>query len=395
MTTQELITQEHQYIMQTYKRYPLALTKGEGVRVWDLDGKCYLDFLAGIAVNALGYNHPVIRETIRRQSDRLIHTSNLFYTQNQVKLAKMLTEYSELDCAFFCNSGAEANEGAFKLARKWGKGRYEIITAEQSFHGRTLAAITATGQTKYQKGFEPLMPGFKYVPFNDLEAIKDALTPNTAAILLEAVQGEGGVRIADQAYLKGVEQLCRERHLLLMFDEVQVGMGRTGKLFAFQQFDVQPDIITLAKALAAGFPIGVMLARREVAVAFEPGNHASTFGGGEFVTGVAIAFLETLFKENLLEHVVKMGKLLLEHLKTLAQKYPMLIRDARGIGLIAGLQFDEKVSSSDVSAALLKNGLLTAAAGGNVVRFVPPLIIQPADIQAAMAILDQTIADFA
>jgi acetylornithine/N-succinyldiaminopimelate aminotransferase len=395
MTTQELITQEHQYIMQTYKRYPIALAKGEGVRVWDLEGKCYLDFLAGIAVNALGYNHPVIRETIRRQSDGLIHTSNLFYTQNQVKLAQMLAEHSGLDCAFFCNSGAEANEGAFKLARKWGKGRYEIITAEQSFHGRTLAAITATGQTKYQKGFEPLMPGFKYVPFNDLEAIKDAITPNTAAILLEAVQGEGGVQIADQVYLKGVERLCREQNLLLMFDEVQVGMGRTGKLFAYQQFDVQPDIITLAKALAAGFPIGVMLARREVAVAFEPGNHASTFGGGEFVTGVAIAFLETLFNENLLEHVVKMGKLLLEHLKKLAQKYPMLIRDARGIGLIAGLQFDEKVSSSDVSAALLKNGLLTAAAGGNVVRFVPPLIIQPADIQAAIAILDQTIADFA
>lgn len=395
MTTQEIIAQEQQYVMQTYKRFPIALTKGEGVRVWDNDGKCYLDFLAGIAVNALGYNHPAIRETIHKQADGLIHTSNLFYTQNQIALAKQMAEYSGLDCAFYCNSGAEANEGAFKLARKWGKGRYEIITALQSFHGRTLATITATGQTKYQQGFAPLPSGFTYVPFNDLAAITQAIRPETVAILLEAVQGEGGIQVAAPDYLEGVAQLCRERNILLMFDEVQAGMGRTGKLFAFQHYNARPDVVTVAKGLGAGFPIGMMLARREVAAAFEPGNHASTFGGGEFVTGVALTFVRLLMQEGLLEHVVKMGELLLARLNALKDRYPALIADARGLGLMAGLQFADAIPAADVSAKLRENGLLTAMAGGNVVRFVPPLILQPADIDEAAAILDKTIRAFA
>ena len=395
MTTQEIIAQEQQYVMQTYKRFPIALTKGEGVRVWDNDGKCYLDFLAGIAVNALGYNHPAIRETIHKQADGLIHTSNLFYTQNQIALAKLMAEYSGLDCAFYCNSGAEANEGAFKLARKWGKGRYEIITALQSFHGRTLATITATGQTKYQQGFAPLPSGFTYVPFNDLAAITQAIRPETVAILLEAVQGEGGIQVAAPDYLEGVAQLCRERNILLMFDEVQAGMGRTGKLFAFQHYNARPDVVTVAKGLGAGFPIGLMLARREVAAAFEPGNHASTFGGGEFVTGVALTFVRLLMQEGLLEHVIKMGELLLARLNALKDRYPALIADARGLGLMAGLQFADAIPAADVSAKLRENGLLTAMAGGNVVRFVPPLILQPADIDEAAAILDKTIRAFA
>ena len=395
MTTQEIIAQEQQYVMQTYKRFPIVLIKGEGVRVWDNDGKCYLDFLAGIAVNALGYNHPAIRETIHKQADGLIHTSNLFYTQNQIALAKQMAEYSGLDCAFYCNSGAEANEGAFKLARKWGKGRYEIITALQSFHGRTLATITATGQTKYQQGFAPLPSGFTYVPFNDLAAITQAIRPETVAILLEAVQGEGGIQVAAPDYLEGVARLCRERNILLMFDEVQAGMGRTGKLFAFQHYNARPDVVTVAKGLGAGFPIGMMLARREVAAAFEPGNHASTFGGGEFVTGVALTFVRLLMKEGLLEHVVKMGDLLLARLKALKDRYPALIADARGLGLMAGLQFADAIPAADVSAKLRENGLLTAMAGGNVVRFVPPLILQPADIDEAAAILDKTIRAFA
>ena len=395
MTTQEIIAQEQQYVMQTYKRFPIALTKGEGVRVWDNDGKCYLDFLAGIAVNALGYNHPAIRETIHKQADGLIHTSNLFYTQNQIALAKQMAEYSGLDCAFYCNSGAEANEGAFKLARKWGKGRYEIITALQSFHGRTLATITATGQTKYQQGFAPLPSGFTYVPFNDLAAITQAIRPETVAILLEAVQGEGGIQVAAPDYLEGVAQLCRERNILLMFDEVQAGMGRTGKLFAFQHYNARPDVVTVAKGLGAGFPIGMMLARREVAAAFEPGNHASTFGGGEFVTGVALTFVRLLMQEGLLEHVIKMGELLLARLNALKDRYPALIADARGLGLMAGLQFADAIPAADVSAKLRENGLLTAMAGGNVVRFVPPLILQPADIDEAAAILDTTIRAFA
>ena len=391
MTTQEIIAQEHDYIMQTYKRFPIVLTKGEGVRVWDNDGKCYLDFLAGIAVNALGYNHPVIRETIRKQADGLIHTSNLFYTQNQIALAKLMTEHSGMGRAFYCNSGAEANEGAFKLARKWGKGRFEILTALQSFHGRTLAAITATGQTKYQDGFAPLMPGFRYVPFNDLDAIRQGIRPETVAIMLEAVQGEGGIQVAAPGYLEGVAALCREHNILLMFDEVQAGMGRTGKLFAYQHFNVQPDIVTTAKGLGAGFPIGMMLARREVADVFEPGNHASTFGGGEFVCGVALAFVNLLFNEGLLDHVVKMGDLLLSKLKALQATYPNAIADARGLGLMAGLQFRDAIAAGDVGAKLREHGLLTATAGGNVVRFVPPLVIQPADIEEAISILDNTI----
>ena len=392
MTPQAIIEHEHQYILQTYNRFPLVLTRGEGVRVWDGDGKCYLDFLAGIAVNLLGYNHPVVHEAITRQSSGLIHTSNLFYTQNQGKLAKMLVEHSDLDRVFFCNSGAEANEAAIKLARKWGKGRYEIITAEQSFHGRTLAAITATGQPKYQKGFEPLVPGFKYVPFNDLDAIKQAITSDTVGILLEPIQGEGGIQPATREYLTGVAALCKARNLLLMLDEVQCGLGRTGKLFAYQHYGVQPDIVTLAKALGGGFPIGAMLARQNVAEAFEYGNHASTFGGGEFVTGIALACLEELLTNNLLEHVVEMGELLLEKLQELKAKYPAKIVGVRGIGLMAGIVFAERTSAADVCAAAREKGLITAGAGGNVLRFVPPYVIQPADIDEAISILDNVLA---
>ena len=394
MTTQEIIEQEQQYIIQTYKRFPVALTRGEGVRVWDAEGKSYLDFLAGIAVNALGYNHPAIRETIQKQSSGLIHTSNLFYTQNQIALAKILADHCELDCAFYCNSGAEANEAAIKLARKWGEGRYEIVTALQSFHGRTLAAITATGQPKYQKGFEPMPQGFNYAPYNDLGAIRKAITPNTVAIMLEAVQGEGGIRAADPEYLKGVEKLCKEHNLLLIFDEVQAGMGRTGKLFAYQHYGVQPDLVTVAKGLGAGFPIGMMLARKEVAKAFEYGNHASTFGGGEFVTGVALTFVRILLEENLLGHVEAMGRLLREKLEALQAKYSSLITEVRGMGLMAGIQFVESLSSGDVCSAVREQGLLTAIAGDNVLRFVPPLVIQTEDVEEAAVMLDKTLATF-
>ncbi len=391
MTPQSIVEHEHQYILQTYNRFPLVLTRGEGVRVWDGDGTCYLDFLAGIAVNLLGYNHPAIREAIIRQSTGLIHTSNLFYTENQGKLAKMLVDHCDLDRVFLCNSGAEANEAAIKLARKWGQGRYEIITAEQSFHGRTLAAITATGQPKYQKGFEPLVPGFKYVPFNDLDAVQQAITSDTVGILLEPIQGEGGIQPATQEYLTGVAALCKAQNLLLMFDEVQCGMGRTGKLFAYQHYGVQPDIVTLAKALGGGFPIGAMMARQNVAAAFEYGNHASTFGGGEFVTGIAVACLEELLHNNLLEHVVEMGELLLEKLQELKTKYPTKILEVRGIGLMAGIVFAEQTSAADVCSGAQEQGLITAMAGGNVLRFVPPYIIQPTDIEEAISILNSVL----
>lgn len=395
MTPENIIENEQQYILQTYARFPLALTRGDGVHVWDGDGNRYLDFLAGIAVNLLGYNHPAIRDAITRQSAGLIHTSNLFYTENQGKLAKLLVERSGLDRAFFCNSGAEANEAAIKLARKWGKGRYQIITAQQSFHGRTLAAITATGQPKYQHGFEPLVPGFTYVPFNDLEAVRRAVTPDTVGILLEPVQGEGGILPAAPEYLKGVAALCQERNLLLLFDEVQCGMGRTGKLFAYEHYGVTPDIVTLAKALGGGFPLGAMLARQSVADAFKYGDHASTFGGGEFVTGVALACLEVLLNDNLLEHVATMGELLLERLQSLRAAYPEYIVEVRGLGLMAGLVFASGLPAVGICAAARDRGLITATAGGNVLRFVPPYIIQPADIDAAITILDGVFSDIA
>ncbi|PID56451.1 aspartate aminotransferase family protein [candidate division KSB3 bacterium] len=393
MTTQETIEQEQRCIIHTYARFPILLTKGEGVRLWDAEGKTYLDFLSGIAVNALGYNHPAIRETIQRQSAGLIHTSNLFYTRNQVALAQLLTDHCELDCAFYCNSGAEANEAAIKLARKWGQGRYEIITALQSFHGRTLGALAATGQSKYQQGFDPMLQGFSYVPYNDLDAICTAVREKTAAIMLEAVQGEGGIRAANQEYLAGVEALCKEHDLLLIVDEVQAGMGRTGKLFAYQHYGVSPDLVTAAKSLGAGFPIGMMLARREIAAAFDVGNHASTFGGGEFVTGVALTFAKILLEEGLLAHVEEMGQVLREQFSALQQKYPSVIMELRGIGLMAGIRFADSLSSGDLCTAARKRGLLTAVAGDNVLRFVPPLIVQTEDIEEAAAILDAVLAE--
>jgi acetylornithine/N-succinyldiaminopimelate aminotransferase len=391
MSNQEIIDKANSCIMNTYKRFPIALKEGNGVYVNDYDGKEYLDFLAGISVNALGYNHPEIAETIVKLSTGLIHTSNLFYTKNQTEVADKLVKNSTFDKAFFCNSGAEANEGAIKLARKWGKGRYEIITAINSFHGRTLATVTATGQTKYQKGFEPLVEGFKHVPYKDLDAIKSALTDKTVAIMLEAIQAEGGVLIPSKEYIQGVEKICRENNLLLIFDEVQTGLGRTGKIFAHQHFDVSPDIITLAKALGGGLPIGILLAKDSVAQSFEPGNHASTFGGGEFVTGIALKFLEILIDKKLYINSEKMGKILLTKLEAIKQKYPEMIKEARGLGLLCGIEFVESINASEVGDKLVQNGLLAAAAGSNIIRFAPPLIVNENNIEKAIEILDNVL----
>jgi predicted acetylornithine/succinylornithine family transaminase len=392
MKNREVIELENLFIMQTYKRFPIALEKGEGVYLWDYDGKEYLDFLSGISVNALGYNHPVIRNKIIKQSSGLLHTSNLFYTQNQSLLASFLVKHSKMDKVFFCNSGAEANEGAIKLARKWGKGRFEIITALNSFHGRTLATLTATGQTKYQAGFEPLVPGFKHVPFNDVESLKSSITKDTVAILLEPVQAEGGIQIAKKEYLRDVESICKENNLLLILDEVQTGLGRTGKFLAYEHFDILPDIITLAKSLGCGFPIGAMLAKGEVAESFEYGNHASTFGGGEFVTGIALEFLKLLYSENLIGNAEKMGDLFLGKLKALAGEFKNLIEDVRGIGLLLGIQFKENIIAADMADQLVRNGLLSASAGGNVLRFAPPLIVNQVHIEKAVSILHNTFS---
>lgn len=391
MTNQEVFDLADKYIMNTYKRFPIALKNGEGAYLYDYDGNEYLDFLAGISVNALGYNHPVITDSIHTLTDGLFHTSNLFYTKNQAQLAKLLVENSDLDKVFFCNSGAEANESAIKLARKWGKGRYEIIVMYNSFHGRTMGALSATGQTKYQKGFEPVLPGFKFVNYNNFEELEKAITDLTVAIMLEPLQAEGGIIIPSKDYIKNIEKLCKEKNLLLILDEVQTGICRTGKLFAYQHYDIEPDIITLAKALGGGLPIGAMLAKSNVASAFEPGNHASTFGGGEFVTGVALASLNYLIEEKIFLHAEKMGEYFLSELKKLAAKYKTKVKEARGLGLLCGLELEDKIFLSDFGNSLLKRGLLTAAAGTNVVRFAPPLIIQEEHINKAISIIDNVL----
>ncbi|AVX32163.1 acetylornithine/N-succinyldiaminopimelate aminotransferase [Carboxydocella thermautotrophica] len=380
--TDELIALGKQYVMNTYGRLNLVLAQGQGARVWDLEGKEYLDFLAGIAVNALGHSHPAVVEALKKQAEKLIHCSNLYWIEPQIRLAQLLVENSCGDKVFFCNSGAEANEGAIKLARKYAKlhygpEKYEIITAINSFHGRTLAAITATGQPKYQKGFEPLVPGFKHVPYNDLQALTEAIGPQTCAIMLEPIQGEGGVVTPDPAYLSGVAQLCREHGLLLILDEVQTGIGRTGKLFAYEHFGIEPDIFTLAKGLGGGVPIGAIVAKEEVAAAFQPGDHASTFGGNPLVCAAALATLNIILEEGFLAQVQAKG----EYLRSLlAEMGPV-----RGKGLMLGLELPGP--GAEVVARCQERGLLINCTAGNVLRFVPPLIVNEAEIQEAVRIL--------
>lgn len=393
MNTGEIVELSEKYIMKTYGRIPLALVKGKGVRVWDAEGNEYLDFVGGLAVNSLGHCPPAVVEAVTEQAGKLMHVSNLYYIEPQARLARLLVENSCCDKVFFCNSGAEANEGAIKLARKYAKQKggpekYEIITALKSFHGRTLAAITATGQVKYQKGFEPLPPGFKYVPFNDLDALKKATGPNTCAVMLEPVQGEGGVNVAGQSYLEGVKQLCVERGLLLIFDEVQCGLGRTGKLFAYQNYGVEPDIITLAKALAGGFPIGALLAREEVAAAFQPGDHASTFGGNPLACAAGLAVMETMLKEGFLEKVAANGAYFKKRLEELASRYPF-VKEVRGMGFLLGMELS--MEGAGIVTRCHEKGLLINCVNGNVLRFIPPLIVERAEIDRAVEILDEVL----
>lgn len=393
MNNQEILAMGQQYVMNTYGRLPMAFVKGEGCRVWDADGRQYLDFVGGLAVNSLGHAHPKVAEAVCRQAKTLLHCSNLYWIEPQVKLAKLLVENSCAGKVFFCNSGAEANEGAIKLARKYAKvnlgpDKYEIITATNSFHGRTLAAVTATGQTKYQKGFDPLPPGFNYVPYNDLAALEQSIGPQTCAVMLEPVQGEGGVIPAHPAYLEGVAGLCKEKGLLLIFDEVQCGLGRTGKFLAYQHYQVEPDIITLAKALGGGFPIGAMLAKDHVASAFQPGDHASTFGGNPLACAAALAAMETILQDGVQENSQSMGEYFKNQLTTLAQKYPY-VKEVRGLGLMLGMELT--IEGKDIVARCLEQGLLINCTNGNVLRFLPPLIITRDEVDQAVAILDQAM----
>ena len=379
----------NQYVMPTYAP-GLTLVRGAGVSVWDATGKEYLDFMAGIAVCNTGHCHPAVVDAIRKQAGILMHCSNLFHNELQPRLAQKLSGLALGGKVFFCNSGAEANECLFKLARKWGSldGRYEIITMKNSFHGRTLATMTATGQTKYQKGFEPLVPGFAYAEFNNLESVRAALTPATVAVLCEAVQGEGGIVPATPEFMTGLRKLCDEKKLLLFFDEVQAGIGRTGKWFGFQNYNIRPDGFSMAKALGGGFPIGAAAVTPELSNVFQPGNHASTFGGTPLACAAALATLDAIEQEHLLDNAVSMGARFMDGLKALAPKHAC-IQGVRGVGLMVGLVLN--TPAKPVEARLRENGLLCIATGDHVLRFVPPLVVSPAQIDQALAILDRAL----
>ncbi len=389
MDTQTVIQVADAYLMKTYQRAPVAFASGQGARLTDLEGKTYLDFVAGVAVNVLGHNHPALVSAIHRQASRLLHVSNFYQIPEQALLAQWLVQHSACDRVFFCNSGAEANEAAIKLARKYGKqqgaGRYEIIVAEHSFHGRTLAALAATAQPKYQQGFDPLPVGFITVPFNDIKALRAAVSPSTCAVMLEPVQGEGGVNPAEPGYLQGVRTLCDEHGLALILDEVQTGIGRTGKLFAYEHFGTEPDILTLAKGLGGGVPIGAMLAKAHVAEAFQPGSHGSTFGGNPLACTAALAVLNTVEAEGLVARAAEVGKYLAEKLEALARKHPA-ITGVRGVGLMLAVEL--KVESALVVEACRERGLLVNAVTPSALRLVPPLVIGRAEVDEAVDIID-------
>ena len=393
MNRSEIIALYDRYVVPSYARYPHVFVRGKGARVWDADGKEYLDFGGGIAVNVLG--HAALAEILAKQAGILVHASNLYYTEPQGLLAKRLVELVGVEGkCFFCNSGGEANEALFKLARKFGNDhgqRYEILTFQNSFHGRTLAGISATGQEKVKHGFEPLVDGFRHVPFNDLDAVAKAVGPKTVAVLLEAIQGESGVRSATPEFLRGLRRLCDERQLLLMFDEVQCGMGRTGEFCGFRTIapDVQPDAISWAKGLAGGFPIGAIWVRAPYADVLGPGTHASTFGGTPLACAVALAVLDTLERDGLLRNAREVGEYFIRKLRALAAKCPA-IREVRGIGLMIGVEL--ALEARPAVLKLAEQGLIGIGAGTNVVRFLPPLNITRADVDEAIEKLGRALA---
>ncbi len=391
--------QEKKYIINTYNRQPGVnpyLVEGQGTKVWDEHGKAYLDFVGGLAVNGLGHCFKPVVEAATAQLNKLIHTSNLYYTEPQVALARRLVENSSGDKVFFCNSGAEANEAAIKLARKYVKLKYgpekhEIITAMHSFHGRTLATITATGQPKFHQGFDPLVPGFRYAVFNNADSFKEQVNPYTCAIMVEPIQGEGGVHVATDSFLSGLKEICHENNLLLIYDEVQCGMGRTGKMFAYEHYGFAPDIFTLAKSLGGGLPIGAMVCSDPVASGFSPGDHASTFGGNPVVCAAAAAVVDELLKEGFLDSVAQKGQYLEEQLVRLKERFPSIVKEIRGKGLILGMELSGE--GKDVQKQAMDNGLLVNCIGETVLRFLPPLNVQDEEIDQAVAILTNILAE--
>lgn len=399
MNLNEIQALDEQYYMNTFgKRLPVAFDHGQGVTLYDTEGRAYTDFFAGIAVNALGYNHPAVTKAIVEQAGKVCHTSNLYYIEPQAKLAKLLCENSFADKVFLGNSGAEANEGAMKLAVKYfyekGEDRYEILTARNSFHGRTLATIAATGQEKYQKPYAKLLPPcVRNVPFGDLAALRAAATPHTAAVMLEVIQAEGGVIVGEADYIQGVRALCDELGLLLIVDEVQTGMGRCGALFAHELYGIVPDIMTLAKALGGGVPIGAVLAKAEVAAAFHPGDHGSTFGGNPLACAAALAVVQTLLSEDLPAKAKKTGAYLKAQLQAVAEKHPAAVLDVRGEGLLLGIALAQSLPAGEVVAKLLEKGFVTGTAAGNVLRLLPPLILKEADCDALCRALDEVLGE--
>ncbi|MCM8796433.1 MAG: aspartate aminotransferase family protein [Candidatus Omnitrophica bacterium] len=391
MKKQEVFQSYKENIMPTYSKAPLIFVKGKGSRLWDIQNREYLDFFPGWGVGNLGHCHPKVVSAVREQISKLIFIPNNYYHIQQAKLAEEIVLRSYPAKVFFCNSGAEANEAAIKFSRKFGKGRCEIITFENSFHGRTMATVSATGQKKYQEGFEPLVPGFKSVKFNDIDAVRNAVNEKTVAVMLELIQGEGGINVATKDFVLGLRMLCDEKNLLLIIDEVQTGIGRTGKLFAYQHYGMAPDILTLAKALGGGLPIGVMVVKKEIADILQPGMHASTFGGGPVVCRAALGVLEAIEKEKLLLNAQEKGAYLFEKLNLLKDKYPV-IKEVRGLGLMIGVELN--ISGKIIVEKCLEKGLLINCTHDTVLRLMPALNITGREINAALQILDEVLKEY-
>lgn len=390
----DLISKGKKVFINNYKQHNVVIDHGDGSYVFDLNGKKYLDFVAGIAVNSLGYNHKALNNALTKQINKLLHCSNLYYNKPAIQAAEKLIQASGLNKVFFCNSGAEANEAALKLCRKYaskvfGEEKNEIITMKNSFHGRTIATVTATGQEKYQEGFGPLLPGIKYCKYNDIEELKKNINAKTCGILLELIQGEGGIVTVEYEFLKVVKELCEKNNLVLIFDEVQTGIGRTGKMFAYQHFNIKPDIVSLAKGLGSGLPIGAIIANEKVAGAFEPGDHASTFGGNPLACTAANVVLDELINNGLLDSIQKKGEYLRKKLMELKEKKSS-ISEVKGLGLMQGIALENKNVLNIIQKSMEK-GLLLVGAGNNVIRFVPPLIIEENEIDEAIMVLESCI----
>lgn len=393
--TQSILKQESEYILQTYGRPDFVLERGNGVYLFDLDGNRYLDFVSGLAVNAFGYGDYDILKAMEKQAAQLMHCSNLYHTVPSTRLAKLLVENSFADRVFFCNSGTESWEASLKFCRKWGSTRfsepkYEFISMNNSFHGRTYGSISTTGQPKYHKGFEPLLPGVSFADFNDLSSVEELVTDRTCAILVEPIQAEGGIHVATDEFLQGLRSLCDDRELLLVFDEIQVGMGRTGSLWAYQQYGVEPDIMTLAKALGGGLPIGVSLLRQKVADAVEAGDHAATFGANPVVTAVALTVLKKLLADGFLESVTERAAHLHAGLHKLQERWSEEIVEIRGRGLIAGTVMKNRPAAEYI-AAFRERDILAAPCGPDVVRFLPPLVMEKDQIDEAVDVFDEIL----